>query len=423
MGGNSTGTSPAYSVSPGRSAVALTRPITSPGKASSTVSRSWPNIDCAYFVANGRPVAAWVRTMPRSNRPEHTRTNAIRSRCAGSMLACTLNTSPENGVPTGRGSPLTSSRARRRGGERGHRVQQPADPEVRQRGPEQDRAGHPGQEGLHVDRGAVDLVEQRQFLLRGGVGGAVAGLRRRRVQDRLQGPPGPAGRPLEGHVLAGRPLDQAAEVAGHPDRPVHRRRVQPDPLLDLVEQLERLPAGTVPLVHERHHRHAPAAADVEQLQGLRLQALGRVEQHDRAVHRGQHPVGVLGEVGVARGVEQVEHRVAVIEAKRRRGDRDAPGALHRHPVGGHAAPAGLAVHRACLGDRRRVQGQRLGEGGLPRVGMADDGERAAPARFGEHPGVGRPRRRPRFRDSHFLPGYWVRGAGPDDPERDQCRRG
>ena len=91
--------------------MALTRPITSPGKASSRVSRSWPNIDCAYFVANGRPVAAWVSTMPRSNRPEHTRTNAIRSRWAGSMLACTLNTSPENAVPTGRGSPLTSSRA------------------------------------------------------------------------------------------------------------------------------------------------------------------------------------------------------------------------------------------------------------------------------------------------------------------------
>ena len=104
-GRNSTGASPAYSVSPGRSAVALTRPITSPGKASSTVSRSWPNIDCAYFVANGRPVAAWVSTMPRSNRPEHTRTNAIRSRWAGSILACTLNTSPENGAPTGRSSP------------------------------------------------------------------------------------------------------------------------------------------------------------------------------------------------------------------------------------------------------------------------------------------------------------------------------
>ena len=34
--------------------------------------------------------------MPRSKRPELTRTKATRSRCAGSMLACTLNTTPVN---------------------------------------------------------------------------------------------------------------------------------------------------------------------------------------------------------------------------------------------------------------------------------------------------------------------------------------
>ena len=144
--GTRPGRSPAYSVSPGRSAVALTRPITSPGKASSTVSRSWPNIDWAYLVANGRPVAAWVSTMPRSNRPEHTRTNAIRSRCAGSMLACTLNTRPENGASTGARLALDVVPRGGRRGELGHRVEQAADAEVRQRRAEQHRARRPGQE-------------------------------------------------------------------------------------------------------------------------------------------------------------------------------------------------------------------------------------------------------------------------------------
>ena len=83
-------------------------------------------------------------------------------------------------------------------------------------------------------------------------------------------------------------------------------------------------------------------------------------------------------VGVARGVQQVEDRVVVVEAQRRRGDRDAPGALHRHPVRGHAPAPGLAVHRARLGDRRRVQGQGLGERRLARVRVADDGERPPP---------------------------------------------
>ena len=81
------------------------------------------------------------------------------------------------------------------------------------------------------------------------------------------------------------------------------------------------------------------AADVEELEGLRLQALGRVEQHHRGVDGGQHPVGVLGEVAVARGVQQVDHVVAVGELQHRRGDRDAALALHVHPVRGDPAPA------------------------------------------------------------------------------------
>jgi hypothetical protein len=72
----------------------------------------------------------------------------------------------------------------------------------------------------------------------------------------------------------------------------------------------------VPLVDDVQHRDAAVLADVEQLHRLRLEALGGVEQHHGAVDGRQHPVGVLGEVGVARGVEQVDDRVAVGELQR-----------------------------------------------------------------------------------------------------------
>jgi hypothetical protein len=74
------------------------------------VSRSWPNNAAAYLVLNGLPVRPWVTIIPRSKRPEHTRMNATRSRWAGSMLAATLNTNPENGAPSGRRSPSAVSR-------------------------------------------------------------------------------------------------------------------------------------------------------------------------------------------------------------------------------------------------------------------------------------------------------------------------
>ena len=92
--------------------VALTSPTTSPGKASSTVSRSAPNAVVAYFVVSSRPLRSHVTVMPRSKRPEQMRAKARRSRCDGSMLAWTLNTNAENAASSGRGSPLMSTRAR-----------------------------------------------------------------------------------------------------------------------------------------------------------------------------------------------------------------------------------------------------------------------------------------------------------------------
>src|SRR5690606_40115835 len=53
--------------------------------------------------------------------------------------------------------------------------------------------------------------------------------------------------------------------------------------LDLVQQAERVAAGPVPLVDERDDRDAAVAADLVHLHGLRLHALGRVDEHDGGV--------------------------------------------------------------------------------------------------------------------------------------------
>ena len=141
-------------------------------------------------------------------------------------------------------------------------------------------------------------------------------------------------------------VEDAAEVAGDADRPGQRGRLQAGALADLVHQLEGVVARPVPLVDHGDDRDAPVPADLEQLHRLRLEALGGVDQHHGGVDRGQHPVGVLGEVGVAGGVDQVDHGVAVAELQGGRGDRDAALALHVHPVGHGAAAAVLAVHGA-----------------------------------------------------------------------------
>ena len=55
------------------------------------------------------------------------------------------------------------------------------------------------------------------------------------------------------------------------------------------------------------------SADLEELHGLDLEALGRINEHDRSIDRGQDSVCVFGEVGVPGSVDQVDHRVTVGE--------------------------------------------------------------------------------------------------------------
>ena len=189
----------------------------------------------------------------------------------------------------------------------------------------------------------------------------------------------------EADVIALTDIEQTAEIARDADGPVQRRRRQTDPLLDLVQQLQRVLAGTVPLVDDGDHRDTELAAHLEQLQRLRFEALGSVDEHDRSVDGGQYPVGVLREVGVTGSVDEVDDvylvygRVdLVVELQRGRAHRDAASLLHFHPVRHRRAAARFAVDGTGFGDDASVQRQCFGQRGLTGVGMGDDGERAAP---------------------------------------------
>ena len=146
--------------------MALTRPTTSPGKASSTVSRSGPNAVVAYFVVSSRPVRSHVTVMPRSKRPEQMRAKARRSRCDGSMFAWTLNTNAENPASSGRAAAVDVDARRRRRGEVDDGVEDHPHAEVGQRRADEHRRRVAGEERRQVDVGA-DGVEQPDLVLGG----------------------------------------------------------------------------------------------------------------------------------------------------------------------------------------------------------------------------------------------------------------
>ena len=149
-------------------------------------------------------------TMPRSNRPEHTRTNAIRSRCAGSMLACTLKTNPENGASSG-----PARRRRRRRGRR-RRRQVDARRRAARRTPKLVSA-EPNNTGVDsparndgTSTSAPIAVEQRRVPRRrrrpGGPFSSAGASASTTLLGRSLAPPGP---PRDAGVLPGAPVDHA----------------------------------------------------------------------------------------------------------------------------------------------------------------------------------------------------------------------
>ena len=163
------------------------------------------------------------------------------------------------------------------------------------------------------------------------------------------------------------------------DRPGDRRRVERQLLLDLVEDLEGVARLAVHLVDEGDDRNVAQAADLEQFQRARLDALGAVDHHDGEVDGRQRAVGVVGKVLVARRVEQVEDVVAILEGHHRGDDRDAALALDLHPVRAGLDAILLGLDLAGELDGAAEQQQLFRQRRLAGVRVGDDRE-GAPAR-------------------------------------------
>ena len=278
--------------------------------------------------------------MPRVSRPEQTRMKAMRSRWFGSMLAWILKTKPVMRFSCAATRRVSADCARGGGANSASASMRSRTPKFFSAEPKNTGVRCPSRKALSCERPAGVLGE-RDLLApasrsSSGSSASTAGLAGPFDRHRRLVGIEPA------HEVAGE-IVGAGKAAPAPDRPGHRRRVEGERLLDLVEEVERVAALAVHLVDEGDDRDVAQAADLEQLAGARLDALRGVDHHDGGIDRRQRPVGVLGEVLVARRVEEVEDATAVFEGHDRGHDRDAALALDAHPVG-----AGLARLRFAL---------------------------------------------------------------------------
>ena len=175
---------------------------------------------------------------------------------------------------------------------------------------------------------------------------------------------------VQPHVL-GDEVGDAVEARLLADGELHRldaRRAEPLP--DLAEH--PVEVGTVPvhLVHEDEPGDPPGRRRPPQPLVLGLHPGHPVDDEHEQVGDPQRSLHLACEVGVARGVEEVDVVVAPREGQQAR--RQGLAALALLLLG--VRRGGPALHRAHAGAHAGADEQRLGQRGLPRACVPDQGD-------------------------------------------------
>ena len=182
---------------------------------------------------------------------------------------------------------------------------------------------------------------------------------------------------LKGDDLRLLAVVNALELPAGAHGPVAGVGLDAELVFQLIEQLEGIARLAVHLVDKRKNRDMAHGADLEKLPGLRLDALGSVDDHDGGVRGHQRAVGVFGEVLVARGVENIDAVALVLELHDRGGYGDAALLFNFHPVGNGVARIFFALDGAGELNGASVQKELFGKRRFAGVRMRNNRKGAA----------------------------------------------
>ena len=179
----------------------------------------------------------------------------------------------------------------------------------------------------------------------------------------------------------GQPIVGAAKFLACANRPIDRHGFDAQNIFDFTEQIEGVLPVAIHLIDESEDGDFAHPADFEESSGLGFHALGRVNQHDRAVGGYQRPVGVFAEIAMARGVEDIDPDARVICVHD--GTRDGNSALFfdLQPVAGRMLACFLGSDGASLPHGSPEKQDFFGEGRFAGIRVGDDGKRTSAQDF------------------------------------------
>ena len=122
-----------------------------------------------------------------------------------------------------------------------------------------------------------------------------------------------AGNAGEEQELAVFPVVNPLEIFAGADGPVHGVGLNAQLPLQFVQQVEGILRLPVHFVDKGENGNMPHGTDLEQLPGLGFHALGAVNDHDGGIRGHQGAVGILREILVARGIQNVDAEALILE--------------------------------------------------------------------------------------------------------------
>ena len=240
----------------------------------------------------------------------------------------------------------------------------------------------PDRSGLESSHGDAPRVRVDLHVAHGEVDGPVRIRARRRdvLEDRVED-----GQEVGLEVVrrrAGDPLPTGGVEHGELELLLRRPEVDEE-AVDEVEHLGGPGVAAVDLVHHEKRRQTGLARLAEHEACLRQRSLVGVHEEEHRVRHAQHALHLPAEVGVARGVDEVDLHAAVLDGAVLREDRDAALALEL-----------VRVHHQRLvlrqgGDGTGRHEEAVDQRGLAVVDVGHDGDVAEGEAHGGTRGKGR----------------------------------
>ena len=132
--------------------------------------------------------------------------------------------------------------------------------------------------------------------------------------------------------------------------------------------------GAVGLVDHEDHRQVRGQRLAQHEAGLRQRAFGRVDQQQHAVDHGQPALDLTAEVGVARGVDHVDHRHAAVGVLTVHGGvlrQDGDALFLLQVAGVHQSLDGIIT---AVGQGAGLPQHRVDQGRLPVIDVRNNGD-------------------------------------------------